>query len=110
MFYVLNFSTHQFTSCDDLMAVDNFIRRALAEGCSKASLEILNGFMDEVRLDVDQFRTLCLDLGTLVEVYPDKQQNSVDTLIAGAQAKSQSSSSEKISHASDLPQPAPPVR
>lgn len=61
MFYILNFKNHQFISCNNASVVEANIRNFLAAGCSKDSLEIVNGFADEGRLSVDAFRTLCAE-------------------------------------------------
>ena len=59
MFYILNFETHDFISCDNANIAESHIRKLLSAGCNVDSLEIINGFADEIRFSVDQFREHC---------------------------------------------------
>ena len=63
MFYLLNFENHQFITCNNASVAEAKIRGLLAAGCSKDSLEVINGFGDESRMLVDAFRSLCEEQG-----------------------------------------------
>ena len=73
MFYLLNFKDHSFCSCENAAQVEAKIRSLMSSGCSKDSIEIINGMLDEVRLDVDQFRTLCLEYNFLNPVTQQRE-------------------------------------
>lgn len=59
MYYVLNFDTHEFISCDNASVAEASIRSLLASGTAEDSLEVVNGFADESRLAVNEFRAFC---------------------------------------------------
>lgn len=59
MFYVLNFRTHQFTTCSNSVAANKAIEDALAGGAKRDDIEIVNAFDADVRLTVTAFRALC---------------------------------------------------
>lgn len=67
MFYLLNFENHQFITCDNAARAEAEIQTLLAAGCSKDTLEVVNGFGDDSRLTVDAFRALCEEQGLLDE-------------------------------------------
>ena len=86
MFYVLNFDDHRFTTCDNVSQAAEHISRLLAEGCSKDSIEIVNGLIDDVRLNVDQFRDLCEEQGISVPEPSLAPQPVTSSRMAGIQA------------------------
>ena len=86
MFYVLNFDDHRFTSCDDVTKAEALISRLLSEGCSKDSLEIINGLIDDVRLNVDQFWNLCMEQGVPISENLQESQPVFNSRLAGIQA------------------------
>ena len=83
MFYVLNFDDHRFATCDNAPQAAEHISRMLAEGCSKDSIEIVNGFIDDVRLNVDQFRDLCEEQGVSMPEPSYEPQPVINSRMAG---------------------------
>lgn len=79
MYYILNFENREFVSCDNATETELKIRDLLEDGCSKDSLEIINGVFEDVRLNVDEFRKLAEDNGLFerVYIYP-KASNGLD--------------------------------
>ena len=46
MFYVLNFYTHEFRSCDTVDKVVDALSYLQKAGCRSEHIEIINGFID----------------------------------------------------------------
>lgn len=63
MYYLLDFTKHQFISCENASVVEAKIRSLMASGCSQDFIEIINGYGDGTRLDVNEFRDQCAELG-----------------------------------------------
>lgn len=63
MYYILNFDNHAFISCSDAAAVEARLRTLIASGCDSKSLEIVNGFGDQSRQTVEEFRNQCAQWG-----------------------------------------------
>ena len=76
MFYVLNFNNHRFASCDNAVSAENNIRELLSSGVSADALEIINGFEDEERLSVEEFRTLYANPDLIAEINAAKPHES----------------------------------
>ncbi len=58
MFYILNFSTHHFSSCKNMGQALVFISCMLSAGFEKDDIEIINGCIDGSRMTVDEFLTM----------------------------------------------------
>ena len=58
MFYVLNFCTHEFRSCDTVDKVVNMFSALQEAGYKSGDIEIVNGFIDDSRFSVDEFLEL----------------------------------------------------
>lgn len=58
MFYVLNFYTHEFRSCDTVDKVVDALSYLQKAGCRSEHIEIVNGFIDDSRFSVDEFLEL----------------------------------------------------
>jgi len=88
MFYILNFDNHKFISCDNASIAEANLRFLLSNGTAADSLEIVNGYSDGSRYDVDTFRTLCInhnlvDENIVTAVFPHSElsgEESANTL------------------------------
>ena len=59
MFYLLNFENHEFISCNSVDVVEKRINSLLNSGVPIDSIEIINGFLEDARLDFNQFQKFC---------------------------------------------------
>lgn len=59
MFYILNFKNHDFISCDNANIVETRINEMLALGYNADSLEIVNGFGEDARFSISEFKDYC---------------------------------------------------
>ena len=82
MFYILNFDTHEFISCDNANAVEAKLRDAMEQGSSEDSFEIINGFAEECRFDVSGFRSYCESLNLTDET-------TINKMVTAQQEKAQ---------------------
>lgn len=55
MFYLLDFRTHEFCSCDTVDKVVNAFSALQEAGCKSGDIEIVNRFIDDSRFSVDEF-------------------------------------------------------
>ncbi len=62
MFYILNFQTHGFIPCNSADETITCILGLLKNGAHQSDLEVINGLVEEVRFDVNQFHTFCKNL------------------------------------------------
>lgn len=67
MFYVLNFQTHNFSSCNTAADVYTVVAMALNDGVMPDELEIINGSDSDVRMTPFAFEEMCKSLG--IECY-----------------------------------------
>lgn len=56
MFYILNFSDHSFMSCHTSEKVTEQVDKLLSSGVHEDEIEIINCWIDGVRLTVNDFR------------------------------------------------------
>ena len=68
MFYVLNFGDHTFKSFDNECQLYIFSKTLTEE--DKDNMEVINGFVDDVRYGVDEYLSTC-DMQTEVERWRD---------------------------------------
>lgn len=55
MFYVMRFDTHTFKSCNTDNDAIAALKELEAEGVPASEIEVINGFIDEARMSVDEF-------------------------------------------------------
>ena len=61
MFYLLNFRTHTFISCDGTDAVDASVESLLKTGCKRIDFEVVNAYGDLSRFTLDEFDRMFKD-------------------------------------------------
>lgn len=72
MFYVLNFQTHAFISCNTLAQTAQKIRDLQNSGVHKDHLLIVNAFEEDTQLSVDEYWALEKSLRRAEEDTPDR--------------------------------------
>ena len=55
MFYVLDFKSHGFTTCENFEAVEAKLKELFAAGLDKSEITIINRMADSCEMDVAQF-------------------------------------------------------
>lgn len=61
MFYVLNFTNHQFYSCNTAEKVNEKIKDLISAGVKEYEIEVVNAYADEIRMSANEWYSFCKD-------------------------------------------------